>query len=485
MNAIPSTKAGMKLFMDGTLALSRVEAAGIRIDVGYVDATLAETKRRIAENEKAMASDPVMREWKQMFGRKAKVTSVEQLGAVLNAMGHHSATRTEKGQREQWNSAALDRLDIPFFKLYTATKKLRNVETTFLGGIRREVDENGFLHPFYKLASGGAFDDEKGGAQSYRGSSSDPNGTNWPKRDEEMAKLVRRAIIPRKGRRIIERDFSGIEVRVACCVTKDPQLIREFTKPGGDPHGQTAQQLFLLKPDEVEKKGTRDASKNMFVFPQFFGSVYFQCAPPIWEAMGRRHFVVKGDGVTIREHLARKGLTSLGDCSPQGNHDNPSTFVNLVRKVEKDFWERRFRVYTDWKKRWWEQYRKRGWFPLDTGFVCQGHMKRNQVLNYRIQGQAFHCNLWCITEAVRELAKRKMKSLLIGHIHDSQLGDVPENEVQDYLGLTHEIMSERLPKHWDWITVPIETEVDLSEVNGNWHEMTPWVNHNGVWEVAA
>jgi DNA polymerase I-like protein with 3'-5' exonuclease and polymerase domains len=488
MNTTPSTKAGMKLFMDGTLALSRVEAAGIRIDVGYLDATLADIKRQIAENRKAMESDPVMREWKRMYGRKMK-DGPAQLGAVLNAMGYHSATKTEKEGREQWNEAALTRLDIPFAKLYLATKKLNNTVRTFLGGIRREVDQDGYLHPFYKLASGGAFDDEKGGAQSYRSSSSDPNGTNWPKRNEIMAKLVRQAIIPRKGRRVGERDYSGIEVKMACLYTKDPQLIREFTVKGADPHGDTACQLFFLKPDEVEKKGTRDAAKNMFVFPQFYGSVYFQCAPPIWEAMERRNFTVKGTTLTIREHLARKGITRLGDCSHDTrhpDHHDKSTFVNRVREVEKDFWERRFKVYTEWKKKWWAEYQKRGWFALKSGFVCQGHYRRNQVLNYAIQGTAFHCLLWSLTETVKELAKRKMKSLVIGQIHDSMLADVPENEVQDYLGLTHEIMSERLPRHWDWITVPVETEVDLSEVNGNWYEMTPWVkNDQGVWGATS
>jgi DNA polymerase I len=301
-------------------------------------------------------------------------------------------------------------------------------------------------------------------------------------RNPMMRDLIRRVFVARDGRSIVERDFSGVEVRMACAYTHDPRLIKEFTGPGGDPHGDTAAQLFLLPKDQIDKKTLRDSAKNQFVFPQFYGSVAFQCAPAIWEAMERRQFRVgaDGDGRLLREHLANKRIKELGDCTP-GAPTRPGTFVHLVKEVEDDFWQRRFKVYTQWKKDWYAEYCRRGWFPLYTGFVCRGYYRRNQVLNYAIQGSAFHCLLWSLIEIDKEIRRRGMKTLLVGQVHDSLLADVPDGEVQEYLDLSQEVMSERLPKHWSWINVPIDTEVDVTPVGGSWLDKAEWVRRDGRW----
>jgi hypothetical protein len=104
-------------------------------------------------------------------------------------------------------------------------------------------------------------------------------------------------------------------VRAACCYTKDPRLISDFTEDGKDPHGDTAELLFGVKkemfktPEEKAgwKKGMRDWTKNRFVFPQFFGSVYFQCAPSIWNAVEKGALMPDGKS-TVMEHLAKQGI---------------------------------------------------------------------------------------------------------------------------------------------------------------------------------
>ena len=105
-----------------------------------------------------------------------------------------------------------------------------------------------------------------------------------------------------------------------------------------------------------------------------------------------------------------------------------------------------------------------------TGFICQGYMKRNEIVNYPVQGVAFHCLLWSLIRLQKELKKRKMKTLIIGQIHDSMLNDVPDEELDEFLPLAQYIMVDELLKAWKWINVPIEIEAEVTPIEGNWYQ---------------
>lgn len=473
-----NTLEGYKLFQRGTLALARMEHNGIRIDVDYLDKMAQNLRADIAQREKRLDEHDFFRKWKARYGHETNYSSPDQLRVMLKSIGFKSKSLTPT-LKMKVSADELSRIKEDFVKDFLEIKKKLKTLNTYLRGIRREVDDWGFLHPSYNLASG---DDEAGGADSYRGSCSLPNFQNIPIRNPLMAGLIRPCFIPRKNWRIIERDFSGIEVRMAACYTRDKKLV-SYCRNKGDMHHDKAKELFFLKDHEVDKRTTRDAAKNRFVFPEFYGSVYFQCAPSLWEAIHQPHYKVKGSKETILERLKKHGITKLGNCDPNAPLRS-GTFVAHVARVEKIMWEKTFPEYTQWKKRWYAAYLKRGWFPLKTGFVCSGYYRRNQVLNFAIQGSAFHCLLWVICELQKELDKRKMRTKLIGQIHDSLLADVPVDETQQYLDLTDEIMSKRLPKHWDWINVPIETEVEVVPVGKSWYEKQKWEKRNGRWALA-
>jgi DNA polymerase-1 len=489
----PTTRQAYKFFHEGTKVLSRIEGNGVQIDVGYLDRTIKRVSDEIDRKTEALRESKVYAKWKKRFGRKANLDSTPQLADVLfKDMGFEPTEFTEKTKdldehqrRHKTDEYSLRNIDHPFIKDFFSVRKLKKVLGTYLKGVRREVTPTGLLHPSYNLA-GGQTDDQKGGAASYRGSSSNPNFQNIPIRNKVMGGLIRPCFVARKGRRLVERDFSGIEVRVSACYNKDPNLIRYINDKSTDMHRDEACELFILKPDQVVKGTTRDASKNMWVFPQFYGSVWFQCAPPIWEAMDRRDFRVGESGITIREHLRRHGITELGECDPEKGEPGKGTFARHLMQAEKKLWNDRFPVYTKWKKDFYNRYLERGYFDLYTGFRCAGLFRRNQVINFPVQGAAFHCLLWTLIEIQKEIDRRRMRTLLVGEIHDSFFGDCPEDEVQEYLDLTGEIAEERLPKAWDWINVPIETEVDVVPAGKSWYDKEQWVrNAKGVWEAKA
>lgn len=485
-----ATPEARRLLLDGTLALAKVEANGFRIDVARLERTSAEIGEKIKALQEEMRKDEVYAVWRKTCGDRMVPGSREQLARVLfDVMGFPEPGKTETGKTRA-DEAALMTVNLPFVRTFVRCEKLKKLRNTYLEGVRREVCD-GYLHCSFDLNT----------AVSFRSASSAPNFQNIPTRDPEIGECIRSCFIPRKGRRIVERDFSGIEVRVAACYNKDPVLIRYIKDPTTDMHRDTACDLFFLEPGQVEKKTTRDWAKNRFVFPQFYGSVYFQCAPHLWEAVEEQHgraggkpFISKeptsssapGPPASVKAHLAARGITGLGDCVP-GEDPTPGTFAAHVKAVEDRFWKERFTVYSEWKKRWWHDYQANLGYRTLTGFWIgpfnrKGTLGRNDVINYGIQGSAFHVLLWSLVRIQRLIEKRKMRTKIVGQIHDSIIADVPDGEVQDYLEMTRKVTSEDVLKHWDWIIVPLDTEAELTEVEGNWFKKKTWARgDSGRW----
>jgi DNA polymerase I len=455
----PATEEAVRLFQDGQITLAQVEANGIKIDTEYLAGAISSTEEKIRKLQSQIKEDEVYKLWRKRFGKKANIGSNEQLGKLLfDELGYKSKNLTATGKYKV-DVDALTGIDLPFVKQWIEIEKLKKANSTFLKGIEREVDDRGFLHPFFNLHI----------ARTFRSSSDSPNLQNMPIRDKGIGEVIRRCFIPRHpSRQIVEIDFAGIEVRVAACYNKDPVLIDYIrNSPPKDMHRDMAAQLFCCKPEQVSKD-MRHLGKNQFVFPQFYGSYYLQCAMAIWNMSELGQFKM-ADGTDVFEHLAEKGIHKLGKCDPESS-PKIGTFEHHVQKVEHDFWNNRFHVYNGWKKKWWSKFQELGYFRMKTGFVCHGLLNRKEVTNYGIQGSAFHCLLWSLIEIQKEIKKRKMKTKLIGQIHDSVLADTHRRERDDYIHMAKQIMTQRLVKHWTWLVVPLEVEAEAAPPGASWFE---------------
>lgn len=477
------------LFHRGTLALARVEANGIRVDTAYLDNARKQIAAKITEMEADQRADPVYREWRKRFGEKTRMDSREQLAEVVfNVLGHKSVGYTAK-RRLRTDESALEAVDLPFVRRFVRLQKLKKADGTYLAGLQREVTPAGYIHPFFNLAGGNASDDGKGGAQSFRSSSSSPNFQNMPNRLELLRNIVRRSFVPRDGHQIVEFDFKGIEVTVAACYHKDPTMLNYVADKSLDMHRDMAMRLFGLEKGEVDQKTTRHIAKNKFVFPQFYGDFWASCAKAIWDELGRTKATVLGTGVSVYDHLKAQGIRRLGDwdreTSPKDYAPKRGTLEYRVRELERWFWEKKFPVYTEWKRRWYNDYLRRGYFDYYTGFRVAGHYKRNQVINYAVQGSAFHCLLWCLVTMQDWLDKNKMKSLIIGQIHDSLIMDVAEDELDVVIAKAKVIMSKQLLRHWDWIIAPLEVEYDVAPPGAPWLDKGKYRQVNGVWQTVS
>lgn len=459
MKAIPNTTDAYNLLHQGTLVMAEMERNGICVDIDYLNKTLDETKEQISNLTKNLLESEIGRKWKKKYGSSTKFSSRDQLADILfKEMGFESDRKT--ATRVAADAEALEDINDPFVKDYVLLERLKKAKSTCLENFRRET-VNGIMHPNFGLNF----------ARTFRGQSDHPNFTNIPVRDPLIKKMVRTAIIPRKGNSIIDLDFKGSEINGASWYHKDPTMLKYIKTNPGQLHTDMAAQCYMLDLSQVSKDA-RYCGKNKFVFPQFYGDWWLSCAKQLWVHIDRMNLKTN-DGVPLKKWLRSKGIKSLGTGDP--NNVKPNSFEAHIKKVEEHFWNKRFKVYKQWKEDWWEEYQDKGYFQMLSGFVVFGELNRKDCINYPIQGTAFHCLLWSLIEISKRLRKYKMKTKLIGQIHDDVVSDTPENEIKDYIDIALEVIEVDLRKHWSFIITPVATEVEITPINGSWYEKQEYV----------
>lgn len=448
------------LFHKGILALAKAERQGIRIDSEYVIARKNELLEKVKKLEEKIVASNFYKHWQHTTKAKVNLNSGTMLGNYLYNVKKITPKKFTENGKGSTDEEALQLLGIKELDWVLERSKLLKLANTYLEALIREPVK-GVLHPFYNLHL----------ARTFRSSSDSPNFQNIPKRDKEAMKIVRSGIFPRLGNQLMELDFKGIEVAVSCCYHKDTNMIAYLKDKSKDMHGDMAAQIFMVNPFHKKQEDhalLRSAAKNGFVFPQFYGDYYKNCAESLssWTKLPSGKWA-KTDGVLlngkpIAEHLIANKIKSSED------------FISHLQKIEKDFWTNRFPDYAKWKEFNYELYQKYGYFNLKTGFVCGGLLGKNDVSNYPIQGAAFHCLLWCFIRITEELERREYKSKLIGQIHDALLFDVYPTEIKALYEFVTNIIENELPKAFDWIIVPLEIEAEVCPVDASWAEKMDW-----------
>lgn len=442
-----------RLMHDGAVALAQVEAAGIRVDVDYLEETKQRIEKEIREIKLELQKDNIYRLQVRRFGEKTNLTSRIQLADVLTKdLGLElPKTEHETSDRLKTDQTALEALDLPYCRLFLEHEKLNKLLGTYILGLQREVCD-GFLHSFFNLHT----------VTSFRGSSDSINFQNIPVRNERVSKEIRSAFIPRDGHVLVEIDYAALEFRVAACFWKDPAMIEYASDPTKDIHRDCAAEIYKI-PKQLVSKQSRYCAKNMFVFPELYGDFYISCARACWEAID--HHKLKAGEVDMLSHLRSKGITLLGELDTK-KPPMPQSFEGHMKKVERTFYEW-FPVLKERRDSFWNEYRKNGYFDLMTGFRINGIWRRNFVLNAIIQGPAFHLLLWSLIQLVKWTKKNRTKTRIVGQIHDCILADVHRSELEAYIEQAKKVMTQMVRSHYDWVVTPLEVEVEVAE--DNWH----------------
>ena len=443
-------------FHEGTLAFADIEKRGVATDEEYYHEQSNKEltgviDRKIIDLLKVTMFGEDARKFQDATKREIDLESPKDLGHLLYDILAYPPILTPKGNRSV-DEKALNKIDLPFVKDLLALRKMIKVKGTYLAQFKR-FSYDGIMHPSYDLII----------PKTYRSSSSDPNFHNIPVRDEFSKKTCRKGIKPRKGRGLLSSDFSGIEVAISACYNKDPELIKYITDPTTDMHRDAASDIWKLPQQEVTKK-IRYGAKSSWVFPQFYGSYYKNCAPDLWD---NDLDLETASGVPLKKHMAKQGIRTVTD------------FIAHCKIVEYKFWGQRFRVYKKWKDAINEEYRKTGCISTFLGFQFTGYMTRNECTNYQTQGTAFHTLLWTLIEVEKIAASEDWESFIIGQIHDDMIHDYVEDELPTIVKAINYVGTEQIKEICPWISVPLEIEHEISGIDGNWAEMTEY-NYGGT-----
>lgn len=416
---------GSRFLRDASLCLAKTSQWGMRIDSEKMESAYQKLTVEIDAAEKAAYGCPEVVEMGQGFS----LSSNKDLGALVAKLGYKSKTVDKE---------FLKTVDAPFVDHLLESRKLKKARDTYFAQYRRE-SVGGVIRGTFNLAA----------ARTYRAGHSDPNLANIPKRDAVLKKAIRTIYKPSPGNFLKEYDYGQIEVRIGACYHLDTNMLKYVNDPTTNMHTDAAMDLFFRGSPAEVRKPERQAAKNGFVFPSFYGSNFEQTYLGIWKQIEPE----------TKEHLKTKGIK------------DKAAFRLHVQKVERILWEERFPGYAQWKRDIYQDYKRKGFVELKTGFRCLGPMGYTDATNLQIQGSAFHCLLWTILQIEEKVRAISGRSSIVCNIHDAMVLDMHPDDEAEIDRLVWEYGTQRVRQHWPWIITPLVIEAERSKVDGSWAEM--------------
>lgn len=416
---------GSRFLLNASLCLAKTSQWGMRIETEKMEAAYRDLTIQIDKAEKEAYSCPEV----VAMGQGFSLSSNKDLGALVTKLGYKSKTVDKE---------FLQTVDAPFVDHLLESRKLKKARDTYFAQYRREA-VSGVIRGTFNLAA----------ARTYRAGHSDPNLANIPKRDALLKKAIRVIYKPSPGNVLKEYDYGQIEVRIGACYHLDPNMLKYINDPTTNMHTDAAIDLFFRGSPAEVRKPERQAAKNGFVFPSFYGSNFEQTYLGIWKQIEPE----------TKEHLKTKGIK------------DKEAFRLHVQKVERILWEDRFPQYARWKRDIYQDYKRRGYVELKTGFRCLGPMGYTDSTNVAIQGSAFHCLLWTILQIEEKVRAISGRSSIVCNIHDAMVIDMHPDDEAEIDRLVWDYGTRKVREHWPWIITPLVIEAERSAIDGSWAQM--------------
>ncbi|MBC8585917.1 DNA polymerase I [Youxingia wuxianensis] len=350
-------------------------------------------------------------------GTEFNINSPKQLGEVLfGELGLPAKKKTKSGYST--NAEVLEHLKgkHPIVELILEYRKLAKLKSTYVDGLLKEVDADGRVRSTFQQTE----------TRTGRISSTEPNMQNIPIRTKEGSKL-RKFFKAREGWKLIDADYSQIELRVLASIADDKNMIAAF-KQGEDIHTTTAAQVFGL-PELMVTPLMRSQAKAVN-----FGIVY-----------GIGAFSLSQDiGVSVAE----------ADRYIKGYLD---TYSGVKKYMEETIKFARENGYVK------TLFGRRRYLPeLSASNKNTQAFGERVAMNTPIQGTAADIIKIAMVRVAQRLEKEKMKAKLILQVHDELLVEAPEEEIH----MATIILKEEM-EHAAQLKVPLEADTN---VGGNWLE---------------
>ena len=412
--------------------LAEMENRGVLLDAGYLKKLSEEKHKELNRLEKKI--------WK-LAGEEVNINSPKQLGEILFVKLGLGGTRPKMTATGAYSTNIAQLIKLKgSHSIVDETMEHREISkllSTYIDALPKLADENDRLHTHF----------DSFGAATGRLSSQNPNLQNIPKKTER-GREVRKAFIADRGYKLVDFDYSQIDLRAAAILSGDKNLIEIFQK-GGDAHSSAAVKVFGVKPEEV----TAEMRRKIKVIN--FGVLY-------------------GMGI----NALRQNLGGTREEAQKFYGDYFKNFSGLKDYIEKT---KKFAKENGWTE---TLFGRRRYFPeISSRLEYLQKEAERMAVNMPIQGTSADFIKLAMVRADKALGEKGLKDkvFMLLQIHDELLFEIKEDVVVKAIPIIKEAMESVYPlKNEDESLVAeqyrkqklpdvlIEVNVEMGD---NWDEM--------------
>lgn len=402
-------ETGKKIDFPLINVLAHMEMAGIKVDTEMLGAFSKELAGDIREAEREIYKEA---------GGEFNVNSPAQLGTILfDKLGLPPGRKTKSGNYSTDEQVLTDlSVNYRLPALILDYRSLAKLKSTYVDAIPKLMNpETGRIHTSFNQQV----------AATGRLSSSNPNLQNIPIRTQR-GREIRKAFVAEKGFKLLSADYSQIELRVIASMAGDEAMITAFNN-GEDIHARTAKEIFGLQTlGEVDREMRRKAKEVNFGIP----------------------YGVSAFGLAQRLGISRTEAKTIIDAY----FDRFKSIRTYINKTVQFAAEHGYVTTLFGRRRYIPDIRSSN--PSQRGFA------ERTAINMPIQGTAADLIKIAMVNVHNALMENGLKTKMVLQVHDELLFEVPENELEQVMGLVREHMENAVK-----LNVPVKVEMGYG---ANW-----------------
>lgn len=403
-----------KLYLDIELPLIQVlanmEFLGFKINASELEKLGVEYDKEI---------DTLTYTIYELAGEEFNINSPKQIGEVLfDKLSLPVIKKTKTGYST--DVEVLEKLEDkhPIASKILRYRQIVKLKSTYIDGLLNLINKStNRIHSSFNQTI----------ASTGRISSTEPNLQNIPVRTEDGRRIRKAFVAESPEYRLLDGDYSQIELRVLAHISKDPKFIEAFSK-GEDIHKKTASEVFHVDLEDVTTE-LRYRAKAVN-----FGIVYG----------------ISDYGLAKDLDISRKEAKEYID-----NYFNK---FKLVRKYMDDIVEKGKEAgYVE------TILNRRRYVPeLSAKNFNVRSFGERIAMNTPIQGSAADIIKLAMVRVYNELKNRKFKSRLILTVHDELIIEVHRDEVEEVKNLVIDIMENSIA-----LIVPLKVDFTIGD---SWYD---------------
>ncbi|MDB0440522.1 DNA polymerase I [Clostridioides difficile] len=389
--------------------LGHMEYEGIKVDKSILDDLSIEFKEIISTLEKEIY---------ELSGEPFNINSPKQLGVILfEKLELPIIKKTKTGYST--NADVLEKLrdKHPIIDKITEYRQIVKLNSTYVEGLLNIINpESNRIHSSFNQTI----------TTTGRISSTEPNLQNIPIK-MEMGRKIRKVFIADENCKLVDADYSQVELRVLAHMSQDENMIEAF-KHNEDIHTKTASQVFNVSMEDVTSE-LRGAAKAVN-----FGIIY-----------GKSDFGL-ADDLNIPVPKAKEYIESYF----AKYHKIKEFMDTTVEKASEDG----YAVTILNRRRYIPEIKSSNFMERNRG--------KRFAMNAPIQGSAADIIKIAMINVHKKLEENNLKSKLILQVHDELIVEAIDDEID----IVKKIVKEEMENA---VNMDVHLDVDLN-VGSSWYE---------------